>query len=322
MCSQGDTLKILDDLQALRPTVFVSVPRLYSRIHDKIIGGAKAKGGLAAALFGRALKTKLEVLHATGSVEHALWDKLVFSKVRKQLGLDRCAKMVCGSAPIAAGVKDFLRVAIGAVFVEGYGLTETTASASISHPNDVSNNHVGMPTLCCELKLEDVAEMGYTSANTPPAGEVLVRGPCVFSGYYKMEDKTAEAFDANGWFHTGDIGAWNDKGCLRIVDRKKNIFKLAQGECVASPPSLLPPHRHTRSGPVARRPGSRARARQPAPCPLRHQDFTGQPLTRARVQVRGCREDRGDVGLPLPSARAGLRLWGLAPVPPRRRCRA
>jgi len=92
----------------------------------------------------------------------------------------------------------------------------------------------GMPSLCCEIKLQDVAEMGYASAKDPPSGEVCVRGPCVFQGYYQMPDKTQEAFDSEGWFHTGDIGAWNAQGCLRIIDRKKNIFKLAQGEYVAA----------------------------------------------------------------------------------------
>jgi hypothetical protein len=199
---QGDTLKILDDLTTLRPTVFVSVPRLYTRFYDKIVGGAKAKGGIAAALFGKALSAKLEVLHATGQTSHALWDTLVFKKVQKTLGLDRCSNahtdrrpstrartalcaracharvpvtrglrvvrgrrpaprtpppldacrrasqrrtesMVCGSAPIAANVKDFLRVALDVKFVEGYGLSETAAAASICHPEDVTNHHVG-----------------------------------------------------------------------------------------------------------------------------------------------------------------------------------
>ena len=195
---QGDTLQIVSDLQALRPTLFVSVPRLYTRFHDKILAGAKAKGGLAWALFSRGLQAKLENLKATGATSHGLWDALVFNKVSKNLGLDRCTKMVCGSAPIGAEVKDFLRVALGVIFVEGYGLSETAAAASICHPDDTSNYHVGMPTMCCELKLEDVPEMGYQSRNAPPTGEVCVRGPCVFGGYYKMQKQTDEAIDADG----------------------------------------------------------------------------------------------------------------------------
>ena len=142
--------------------------------------------------------------------------------------------MICGSAPISANIKDFLRVALDVKFVEGYGLSETAAAATICHPEDVSNFHVGMPCMCCEIKLQDVPEMLYMSSNALPAGEVCVRGPCVFGGYYKMDDKTAEAIDGDGWFHTGDVGAWTRAGCLRIVDRKKNIFKLSQGEYVAA----------------------------------------------------------------------------------------
>jgi long-chain acyl-CoA synthetase len=231
---QGDTLKIVEDLQALRPTVFVSVPRLYNRIYDKVVGGAKAKGGIAALLFEKALATKIHNLHETGALTHGFWDRLVFSKVTAQLGLDRCRIMITGSAPIAPKVKDFMRVACGARIIEGYGLTETAAAATISHPDDASNGHVGIPTICSEIKLVDVPEMDYRSTNAPPTGEVCVRGPNVFQGYYKDKAKTDEAFDGSGWFHTGDIGRWNADGTLSIIDRKKNIFKLAQGEYVAA----------------------------------------------------------------------------------------
>jgi len=142
--------------------------------------------------------------------------------------------MITGSAPLAASVKDFMRVVMSARMVEGYGLTETTAVSSMVHINDPTNFHVGMPSTGAELKLVDVPDMNYFSSTVPPCGEICVRGPCVFKGYFKMPDKTAEAIDENGWFHTGDVGSWTDRGCLRIIDRKKNIFKLAQGEYVAA----------------------------------------------------------------------------------------
>ena len=173
-------------------------------------------------------------MHAGGGYEHALWDKLIFSKVQKQLGLDRVHTMITGSAPLSAQVKDFMRAVMGARMVEGYGLTESTAVASLCHINDASNFHVGMPSTGAELKLQDVPDMNYTSQTVPPCGEVCIRGPAIFKGYFKMPKQTAEAIDADGWFHTGDVGSWTDQGCLRIIDRKKNIFKLSQGEYVAA----------------------------------------------------------------------------------------
>ena len=231
---QGDTLKVIEDLTALRPTIFVSVPRLFNKIYDKVISGADAKGGLARALFRRALSTKLANLKASGTVTHGLWDKLVFAKVRASVGLDRCTYMLTGSAPISSSVKDFMRVAFGCLMLEGYGMTESATAGTICHPDDMTNGHVGMPSPAVEVKLRDVSEMGYLANASTPRGEICMRGPAIFKGYFQAPDKTAEAMSEDGWLYTGDIGEWSASGTLKIIDRKKNISKLAQGEYVAA----------------------------------------------------------------------------------------
>eukprot|EP00164_Ancoracysta_twista_P000625 GFYU01000829.1.p1 GENE.GFYU01000829.1~~GFYU01000829.1.p1 ORF type:complete len:682 (-),score=271.98 GFYU01000829.1:229-2274(-) len=242
---QGDPLKLLDDLAVLRPTLFPSVPRLWNRIYDKITQGAEAGGGLKASLFKKAMNSKLAWLKK-GKTTHCLWDTLVFSKVAKRVGLDRVKYMVTGSAPIPGHVMDFLRIAFpGARMVEGYAQTENVASGTLTHLDDVHSGTVGGPSSCNELKLVDVAEMGYLSTDTAHGegddavacigrGEVCVRGPNVFAGYYKLPEKTEEALDNQGWLHSGDIGILLPNGALKIVDRKKNIFKLSQGEYVAA----------------------------------------------------------------------------------------
>ncbi|NXF39725.1 ACSL1 ligase, partial [Nyctibius bracteatus] len=161
---------------------------------------------------------------------NSFWDKVIFRKIQASLG-GKVRLMVTGAAPVSASVLTFLRTALGCQFYEGYGQTECTAGCSLSLPGDWTAGHVGAPMPCSIIKLVDVQEMNYLAAKGE--GEVCVKGPSVFCGYLKDPEKTAEALDKDGWLHTGDIGKWLPNGTLKIIDRKKHIFKLAQGEYIA-----------------------------------------------------------------------------------------
>ncbi|NXO02880.1 ACSL1 ligase, partial [Rhinopomastus cyanomelas] len=161
---------------------------------------------------------------------NSFWDKVVFRKIQASLG-GKVKLMVTGAAPVSASVLTFLRTALGCQFYEGYGQTECTAGCSLSLPGDWTAGHVGAPMPCSIIKLVDVKEMNYLAAKGE--GEVCIKGPHVFRGYLKDPEKTAEALDKDGWLHTGDIGRWLPNGTLKIIDRKKHIFKLAQGEYIA-----------------------------------------------------------------------------------------
>ncbi|KAG0273937.1 hypothetical protein BGZ95_010262 [Linnemannia exigua] len=195
---QGDTLKLLDDVAILQPTIFVSVPRLFNRIYDKVLAGVKAKGGLAAYLFNRAYTAKKNNLRR-GILEHALWDRLVFGSIRARLG-GKVRHIVSGSAPISPDVIDFLRICFSADVYEGYGQTEQAAGLSMSYRGDLTPGQVGPPQLCVEVKLRDIPSMNYTSKDQP---------------------------------FPRDVGQWDERGRLVVIDRVKNIFKLAQGEYIA-----------------------------------------------------------------------------------------
>ncbi|TMW66575.1 hypothetical protein Poli38472_014877 [Pythium oligandrum] len=210
---QGDVLTLMDDMVALQPTLFISVPRLYNRVYDKITQGVAVAGGLKKMMFDQAYAAK-KAARAEGY-------KLM------RFGTLWCSR--------SAEVKEFMAVAFGCDFLEGYGLSETGAVVSAPLRHTPLGAHVGMPLPNLLVRLEDVPEMGYTSNDKPrPRGEIICKGPNVFSGYYKEPEKTAEAIDQDGWFHTGDIGCWNADGTLSIIDRKKNIFKLSQGEYIAA----------------------------------------------------------------------------------------
>jgi len=229
---RGTVPELFDDIAELKPTIFPSVPRLFNRLYDKVMAQRAELTGLKKFLFEEAWSAKVDGLKR-GYFKHALWDWLVFSKIGAKLG-GSVRLMVTGSAPISAEVKDFLRICFSVDMIEGYGQTECCAAACAAMPSDLTSGHVGPPLPNSDIKLVDVPEMGYRASDTPnPRGEICFRGPSVFSGYYKAPEKTAETLDEDGWLHSGDIGEMLPNGTLRIIDRKKDIFKLSQGEYIA-----------------------------------------------------------------------------------------
>ncbi|XP_057884985.1 long-chain-fatty-acid--CoA ligase 5 isoform X1 [Melospiza georgiana] len=240
---QGDIKLLTDDMKTLKPTLFPVVPRLLNRVYDKIQSGANTpvrKFLLKFAVFMKTAEIKQGIIR-----NDSIWDKAVFKKIQETMG-GRVRIMVTGAAPISPSVLTFLRAALGCQIFEGYGQTECSAGSTFSMPGDWTTGHVGAPLACNIIKLDDVEEMSYFSSNNE--GEVCIKGPNVFKGYLKDPEKTAEAIDKDGWLHTGDIGKWLPNGTLKIIDRKKNIFKLAQGEYIA--PEKIE-NVYIRSAPVA-----------------------------------------------------------------------
>ncbi|RLW02301.1 hypothetical protein DV515_00007368 [Chloebia gouldiae] len=240
---QGDIKLLTDDMTALKPTIFPVVPRLLNRVYDKVQSSAKTPLKhflLNFAVFMKTAEIKQGIIR-----NDSIWDKLVFKKIQENMG-GRVRIMVTGAAPISPSVLTFLRAALGCQIFEAYGQTECSAGSTFSMPGDWTTGHVGAPLACNIIKLDDVEEMSYFSSNNE--GEVCIKGPNVFKGYLKDPEKTAEAIDKDGWLHTGDIGKWLPNGTLKIIDRKKNIFKLAQGEYIA--PEKIE-NVYIRSAPVA-----------------------------------------------------------------------
>jgi long-chain acyl-CoA synthetase len=223
-----DTRNLVEDLGEFKPTFVLAVPRVF----EKVYNGAKAKaeGDGKGRIFDRAAQVAIEWSRAqdTGGpglllrAQHALFDKLVYGKLRAALG-GRCQGAISGGAPLGERLGHFFR-GLGVTVYEGYGLTETTAAASVNHDEALRIGTVGRP-------LPGVA------AAIADDGEILIRGGIVMRGYWRNEQATAETIDADGWFHTGDLGDIDADGFLRITGRKKEILVTAGGKNVA--PAVL-----------------------------------------------------------------------------------
>uniref|UniRef100_A0A673AXB2 Arachidonate--CoA ligase n=1 Tax=Sphaeramia orbicularis TaxID=375764 RepID=A0A673AXB2_9TELE len=225
---QGDISLLMDDIKTLKPTFFPVVPRLLNRIYDKILGSVTSP--LRRALLHYAVRRKQAELSSGVVRNNSLWDKLVFNRIQANLG-GNLRFALTASAPISPTVLSFLRATLGCLIFEGYGQTECTAGCTFSMPGDWSAGHVGAPLPCAMVKVVDIPDMNYYAKNGE--GEICIQGPSVFRGYLKDPERTAEALDSDGWLHSGDVGQWLPNGTLRIIDRKKHIFKLSQGEYIA-----------------------------------------------------------------------------------------
>lgn len=222
--------QVANNLQELHPTVLNAVPRFYEKAYARVQGqlrqmppAQKAFVRWAIALGQRATKQKIEskvdtsILDQLYKAELRIAERLVFRKIRERFG-GRLRMMTSGAAPLSNDVHIFFE-AIGMPIVEGYGLTETCAPLACNKPSDNKFKTVGKPLPGVEVKLSE-------------DGELLVRGPIVFAGYYKNEEATQKAFDGE-WFKTGDIAKIDEQGYIQITDRKKDIIITAGGKHVA-----------------------------------------------------------------------------------------
>ncbi|TVU24850.1 hypothetical protein EJB05_27310 [Eragrostis curvula] len=229
-----DIRYLMEDVHVMKPTIFCGVPRVYDRIYTGINQKIQSGGMIARHLFQYAYNYKLFNMR-NGLKQHEaspFFDKIVFNKIKEGLG-GRIRLMLAGAAPLPRHIEEFLRVTSCSVLVQGYGLTESCSGCFTSIANVFSMiGTVGPPVTTIEARLESIPEMGYDALSDLPRGEICLRGSTLFSGYYKRPDLTEEVL-SDGWFHTGDIGEWQSDGTMKIIDRKKNIFKLSQGEYVA-----------------------------------------------------------------------------------------
>jgi long-chain acyl-CoA synthetase len=224
-----DVKNLVSELGSFQPTFVLAVPRVFEKVYNT--AELRAGGGAKGKMFARAARTAVAYSQALDSAdgpglalraEHTLFDRLVYGKVRAALG-GRVQWAVSGGAALAERLGHYFRGA-GVAVLEGYGLTETTAAVSVNRPDRQKIGTVGLPLPGVAVRIAD-------------DGEVLIKGKTVFGAYWHNEQATADSFTADGWLLSGDIGALDDEGFLRITGRKKEIIVTAGGKNVA--PAVL-----------------------------------------------------------------------------------
>ena len=223
----ADLDELIDNVGTVAPTTMPAVPRIFEKVYNKVVSGAREAGGLKLAIFEWSMGVGREVskLRQRGeepggllAVKHKIADKLVFSKLKNRFG-GRVKYFVSGGAPLSREIAEFFHAA-DLLVLEGYGLTESSAASFVNRPNAYKFGTVGQPLPRTKVKIAE-------------DGEILIGGPGVMRGYHDLPEATAEALDTEGWLHTGDIGEMDADGFLKITDRKKDIIVTAGGKNIA-----------------------------------------------------------------------------------------
>jgi len=229
---------LMEDIKYFGPTLLFTVPKVLQTIRNKVFDGFNKLSGWKKKLAYTAYYTKLDNYKKYGIVTHAVYDFLIFKKIREMFG-NRIKTVLCASAPLRKELADDFKVFLSVPVVEGLGMTELSGSPFCTNYNDYTNFTAGGVNWGARMLLKSVPDLGYTVDDEIegikcPAGEMCLKGPLVFHGYYKNDEENKNCFDEEGYFHTGDVGRIfpNYGNGLKIVDRVKEIFKLSQGEYI------------------------------------------------------------------------------------------
>src|SRR5450631_416308 len=223
----GRVDKIVDNLAVVAPTFMGAAPRIFEKAYGRIVTTVSGEGAVKAKLFAWAIRVgrQVAVLRAEGrsasvmlAVQFVFADRLVLDKVRARFG-GRIRFFISGSAALNSDVAEWFD-AVGLLILEGYGLTESSAASFVNRPGAYAFGSVGWA-------------IPGTEAQIALDGEILLKGPGIMAGYHNLPEESAESVDGDGWLHTGDIGNLDERGYLRITDRKKDLFKTSNGKHVA-----------------------------------------------------------------------------------------
>ncbi|XP_048400230.1 long-chain-fatty-acid--CoA ligase 4 isoform X2 [Stegostoma tigrinum] len=222
------------DCSILKPTLMAAVPEIMDRIYKNVMSKVQEMNYLQRTLFKLGYDYKLEQIKK--GYDAPLCSMILFKRVKALLG-GNIRMMLSGGAPLSPQTQRFMNVCFCCPVGQGYGLTETCGAGTITEVQDYSTGKVGAPLICCEIKLRDWEEGGYTTRDQPnPRGEILIGGPNVAMGYFKNNKSSDDFFEDDSgqrWFCTGDVGEFHPDGCLQIIDRKKDLVKLQAGEYVS-----------------------------------------------------------------------------------------